>query len=75
MKFKKSPEQEIQYDEDSQPFVMYGKKQVPVSAFYRETVRFVDPERAYWHGMDCTRDLVIHLTRDCDRAVVAKMYE
>ena len=73
MKIRKSPEQIIRYDTGRDPYVMWGKAKIPIEAFNRETVRFVDWEREYWHGMDCTRDLVIHILPGCDRCVLGKV--
>lgn len=73
MTIRKGKSQEIQYNDEGEPYAMWGKTQVPIGAFYRETVRFVDPERKYWHGMDCTRDLVIHLSDDGDSCVLGKV--
>jgi len=39
---RKTPEQEINYDEEGNPYVMWGKSRVLLSAFYRELARFVD---------------------------------
>jgi hypothetical protein len=76
MKITKQPAQDIQYDDEGNPFVMWGKTlKLGLDQFYRETVRFVDPEREYWHGMDCTRDLVIHISRCGDVAVLGKVRE
>lgn len=70
---RKTPEQEIEYDEEGNPYVMWGKSRVLISAFYRELARFVDCNLEYWHGMDCTRDLVIHISRDGDTAIVGRV--
>lgn len=69
---RKTPPQEIQHDDNGDPFVMWGKKRVLLSDFYRELVRFVDWNRGFWHGMDCTRDLVIHIGPD-GTAIVGKV--
>lgn len=75
MKIRTQKEQLIRYTQHGDPYVFWGKTQVLLSAFYRELVRFVDDKREYWHGMDCTRDLVIHINRDNDHAVVGKVSE
>lgn len=76
MKITKQPEQEIQYDMDGNPFVMWGKTlKLGVDQFHREVVRFVDPDREYWHGMDCTRDLVIHVSNCGSTAVLGRVKE
>jgi hypothetical protein len=74
MNIRKQHEREIQYDEDGNPFVIWGKAtKIPISEFYRESVRFVDWERKYWHAMDCTRDLVIHLNKEGDHYILGKV--
>jgi hypothetical protein len=76
MKITKQPEQEIKYDMDGNPFVMWGKTvKVGLDQFYREVVRFVDPDREYWHGMDCTRALVIHISDCGSTAVLGRVFE
>lgn len=76
MKITKQPEQEIQYDDEGEPFVMWGKtKKVMLTAFYKESVRFIDPQREYWHGLDCLSDLVIHLSNCGTFAVLGKVRE
>ena len=69
----KGKEQEIRYDEDGGAYVMHGKQKVPLSAFYRELARFVDWELKFWHAMDCTRDLVIHISRDGETCILGKV--
>ena len=75
MNIKKGKEQEIKFDDEGNAYVMHGKKQIGLDQFYRETVRFIDDKREYWHGMDCTRDLVIHLSNDGETAILGRIYE
>ena len=73
MSIRKGKEQEIQYDEDGNPFAYWGKAKVMISDFHRELARFVDGDWRYWYGMDCTKDLVIHISRDGDTCVLGKV--
>jgi hypothetical protein len=73
MTVSKQAPRTIKYDTSGAPYVVWGKTKVPVSAFWRELARFVDWNLDYWHAMDCTRDLVIHLDRDGETYVLGKV--
>lgn len=73
MKIRKQKERTIHWNDDGEPYVLWGKTIIMLSAFWRELARFVDWNREYWHAMDCTRDLVIHLSRDGERYVLGKV--
>ena len=70
---RKQHEREFEVDAEGNYSVMWGKKEIPLSAFYREPARFIDWELKYWHAMDCTRDLVIHVSRDNERYILGKV--
>ena len=73
MRIRKTPVQEILFNDDGEPYVYWGKTKITLDNFYRELARFVDWNLTYWHGMDCTRDLVIHINKSCDGAILGKI--
>ncbi len=73
MTVRKQKPRTIKYDDAGEPYVVWRTKKIPVSAFYREPARFVDWTLSYWHAMDCTRDLAIHLETDGETYVLGKV--
>ena len=75
MEIRKIKEQLIKFDGTGAPYVKWGKCKVGLDQFYCAPVLFIDPKREYWHGMDCTRDLVIHLSDCCESAILGRISE
>ncbi len=77
MQIRKQKARTLKYDDSptSEAYVSWGKTVIPLSCFYRELARFVDAGLEYWHAMDCTRDLVIHLDRDGETYILGKVSE
>jgi hypothetical protein len=76
MNIRKQKARQFKYDDDGRPYCLWRKTtRVYANEFYRESVRFIDVDRKYWHGMDCTRDLVIHICDDNDSYILGKMTE
>jgi hypothetical protein len=71
---RKQTEREFVYTPEGEATVQWQKgAPIPVSEFWRELARFVDWERRYWHAMDCTRDLVLHVSPDGETYILGKV--